>query len=347
MSRARDLADRVLHNRTHEDTDGGRESILTFKGEQSGGEISTLAQIQASHDGTSDDEKSDLIFKTNDGSDGTSPTERLRIDSGGHVGINKTNPDTPLDVVAATGEQVVGRFAASNNSSSANNGGAILKLQNTDNTNGNQSTLVFADSTDSSIGGVFGYNTNHSNASGYITVGTRDSGTFAERIRVDHHGLKFNGDTAEANALSDYEYGTFSPTYTTSAGDASGVTYTAYNTGSYVKIGNVVHFQFQLSINGMTSAGTGSPRFGGLPFNTSGSAPLNEATRYPVSTYIVDYVTSSTAGYIIQAYFPTSGVNYLQILLTQDAYAWAVLSTSQFLLSAGDYVSIMGTYFAD
>ena len=56
MSRARDRADGVLHNRTHEDTDGGRESIVTFKGEQSGGEISTLAQIQASHDGTADDE---------------------------------------------------------------------------------------------------------------------------------------------------------------------------------------------------------------------------------------------------------------------------------------------------
>jgi len=96
MSRARDLADRVLHNRTHEDTEGGRESILTFKGEQSGGEISTLAQIQASHDGTSDDEKADLIFKTNDGSDGASPTERLRIDSAGSIipatlGTNNTH----------------------------------------------------------------------------------------------------------------------------------------------------------------------------------------------------------------------------------------------------------------
>jgi len=85
MSRARDLADRVLHNRTHEDTDGGRESIVTFKGEQSGGEISTLAQIQASHDGTADDQKADLIFKTNDGSDNNAPTERLRIDSDGSI----------------------------------------------------------------------------------------------------------------------------------------------------------------------------------------------------------------------------------------------------------------------
>ena len=85
MSRARDLADRVLHNRTHEDIEGGRESIVTFKGEQSGGEISTLAQIQASHDGTSDDQKADLIFKTNDGSDGASPTERMKIDSNGSI----------------------------------------------------------------------------------------------------------------------------------------------------------------------------------------------------------------------------------------------------------------------
>ena len=52
------------------DADGGRDGKITFKGEQSGGEESTLAQIQSAHDGASDDEKADLIFKTNDGSDG-------------------------------------------------------------------------------------------------------------------------------------------------------------------------------------------------------------------------------------------------------------------------------------
>ena len=72
-------------NPTHEDTDGGRESALSFQGEQSGGEISTLAAIQASHDGTADDQKGDLIFKTNDGSDNAAPTERLRIDSDGSI----------------------------------------------------------------------------------------------------------------------------------------------------------------------------------------------------------------------------------------------------------------------
>ncbi len=71
----------TIRNTSEEDTDGGRESKFKFQGEQSGGEISTLAEIQGSHDGTADDEKGDLIFKTNDGSDGVSPTEAMRIDS--------------------------------------------------------------------------------------------------------------------------------------------------------------------------------------------------------------------------------------------------------------------------
>jgi len=76
-----------LKNETPEDTDGGRESKVTFKGLQSGQEESTLAEIQASHDGTSDDEKGDLIFRTNDGSDGSSPTEAMRIQSDQKIGV--------------------------------------------------------------------------------------------------------------------------------------------------------------------------------------------------------------------------------------------------------------------
>ena len=88
----------TLKNTTETDADGTRSGKITFKGEQSGGEESVLAQIQGSHDGTADDEKGDLIFKTNDGSDGSSPTERLRIDSTGKstfkddVGIEGETP---------------------------------------------------------------------------------------------------------------------------------------------------------------------------------------------------------------------------------------------------------------
>jgi hypothetical protein len=80
--------DLTLTNNTTEDTDGGRESTVTFKGLQSGGEESTLAEIRASHNATADDQKGDLIFKINDGSDGSSPTERLRLDSEGRASFS-------------------------------------------------------------------------------------------------------------------------------------------------------------------------------------------------------------------------------------------------------------------
>ena len=87
--------------------------------------------------------------------------------------------------------------------------------------------------------------------------------TPAERIRVDADGLKFNGDTAAANALDDYEEGTF--TVGVSFGGASvGVT-TSINAGKYTKIGR------QVMVNGyiqLTSKGssTGDARITGLPF---------------------------------------------------------------------------------
>jgi photosystem II stability/assembly factor-like uncharacterized protein len=87
-----------LINTTHEDGDGGRESRINFKGEQSGGELTTLARIQGSHDATADDEKGDLIFCTNDGNDGDSPTERARIDSSGYLGLGITNPLTAFHI---------------------------------------------------------------------------------------------------------------------------------------------------------------------------------------------------------------------------------------------------------
>ncbi len=87
----------TIINNTHEDTDGGREGKVIFKGQQSGGEESTLAEIEANHSGSSDDEKANLIFRTNDGSDGTSPTERARFDSLGNFMVGHTSQDTPVD----------------------------------------------------------------------------------------------------------------------------------------------------------------------------------------------------------------------------------------------------------
>lgn len=92
--------DVTLKNDTEEDTDGGRSSKLVYKGEQSGGEISTLAEIEAGHDGTADDEKGSLSFKTNDGSDGSTPTTALTINSEQKIGIGTQNPSQSLHIAA-------------------------------------------------------------------------------------------------------------------------------------------------------------------------------------------------------------------------------------------------------
>jgi len=78
-----------LKNPTSEDTSGGRESQVVFKGLQSGSEESTLVKIQASHEGTSDDEKGQLIVGVNDGNDGASPTTAVTIASTGTVTFAK------------------------------------------------------------------------------------------------------------------------------------------------------------------------------------------------------------------------------------------------------------------
>jgi len=92
----------TIVNNTHEDTDQGREGKVIFKGQQSGGEESTLAEIEANHHGSSDDEKANLIFRTNDGSDGASPTEAMRITSQQRIGIGESSPDTNLHIKSAT-----------------------------------------------------------------------------------------------------------------------------------------------------------------------------------------------------------------------------------------------------
>ena len=102
----------TMLNTTEEDTDGGRANKIIFKGEQSGGEESVLAEIQASHDGTADDQKGDLIFKTNDGSDGSSPTEAMRIDSDQRLFFVRadTLAEITMDANRSSVDQSIGRY---------------------------------------------------------------------------------------------------------------------------------------------------------------------------------------------------------------------------------------------
>jgi hypothetical protein len=83
--------------------------------------------------------------------------------------------------------------------------------------------------------------------------------------------ISFNGDTAAANALDDYETGTWTPSVD---GDA---TYTARN-GTYTKIGNLVRLDFDMTINVL---GTGSTQtVTGLPFTYVGMMGMGAYVTY-------------------------------------------------------------------
>jgi hypothetical protein len=92
------------------------------------------------------------------------------------------------------------------------------------------------------------------------TYGSSPTGlAYAEVARFTENGLTFNGDTAAANALDDYEEGTFTPTAT------SGITINTVTKATYTKIGNIVTFQVWLKVD-ITSA---SFIIAGLPVTIS------------------------------------------------------------------------------
>ena len=85
-------------------------------------------------------------------------------------------------------------------------------------------------------------------------------------------GLAFNGDTAQANALDDYEEGTFTPALNLQSGNFS-ITYTA-QTGHYTRIGNRVWCDMNINFsshNGGTGVNVGY-RIEGFPFTSNSTA---------------------------------------------------------------------------
>jgi hypothetical protein len=100
--------------------------------------------------------------------------------------------------------------------------------------------------------------------SGGLAIDVRKAdNTPSEIARFTKDGLTFNGDTAAANALDDYEEGTW--TMGVSFGGASvGVT-TNLNTGAYTKVGNKVTVTGFLQLSSKGSS-TGVAKITGLPF---------------------------------------------------------------------------------
>jgi hypothetical protein len=186
-------------------------------------------------------------------------SEAMRIDASGNVGIGTNAPNTQLEVSIAASV------------------GGVLRLNNA-------RTTLFDGDVNGSI--QFSNNEATAGASGvrseitslvrdvsgktdvvFTTAGSGVAATEKLRILADG-GITFNGDTAAANALDDYEEGTWS-IGVSFGGGSTGITY-GHQAGTYTKIGR------QVTVNGLmalTNKGsdTGDVRITGLPFTVPNS----------------------------------------------------------------------------
>ena len=108
------------------------------------------------------------------------------------------------------------------------------------------------------------------------------------KARLTADGLCFNSDNAAANALDDYEEGTWTPTF-------AGATMSPGNTVAYyTKIGRQVFFQWYSSTVSISSA-SGGAEISGLPFTAS-----NATEAYGLFTYVHGTAVDggSTGGYV-------------------------------------------------
>jgi hypothetical protein len=85
-------------------------------------------------------------------------------------------------------------------------------------------------------------------------------------LRLAGGGIQFNGDTLAANALDDYEEGTWTPAVVYSGTNTP--TYTVQG-GRYTKVGRIVQVQIYLSWN--ENGSTGNITVGALPFTSINS----------------------------------------------------------------------------
>ena len=162
-------------------------------------------------------------------------------------------------------------------------------------------------------------------SAGTIEFEPRSSNGVIARVTGD--GLCFGSDTAAANALDDYEQGTWAPSLGGTA------TYTEQN-GTYTKIGRSVTLVMQLEIN---LIGTGSTStISGVPFTaqtTSGSST------------IVGYFSGLATNATWLTFRLNGGANTLQNAITTTAAAAVSANGSIFGNATTLYASI--TYLTD
>lgn len=177
------------------------------------------------------------------GIDDNADANAITINSSENVGIGVSDPSQKLDLVG-TGNSGTGSVRAGGVGS------------------GTQAAFIAQSQFGSASFGTYGSYPAVLNSSNspmvYFNTNASGRAVFAE-------GITFNGDTAAANALDDYEEGTWTPV----DGSGAGLSFTVGATSNYIKIGRLVLFNFYITYPSTSSTATAS--IGGLPYAVTSS----------------------------------------------------------------------------
>ena len=196
------------------------------------------------------------------GSAGLGSDDRVTIDNLGNVGIGTGGPGAKVHV-SGLGQSTSSINTGSNNS---------LLVADTGNALANGGSIVFG-----AAGGNWKFagikslvNSGSNNTTGDLAFLTRrniNDATLTENFRCLYTGgITFNGDSASANALDDYEEGTWTPAIQNGT-----FTYTK-QIGNYTKVGNIVNATMYISWT--AASGTGAFSIN-LPLTSNGNSTNN------------------------------------------------------------------------
>ena len=215
-----------------------------------------------------------LVFG-NKTTSGAAPSEKMRINAAGNVGIGVT-PTARLHihkqghyVVTDSGKATNGIHVRGNAGNAGEYGGGI------------SFSCGDADSSAAIAARQGGSDTDFTGLSFFTHPTGVAADDAVEKVRIHHSGeASFNNGIclgngltlASANTLEDYEEGSWTPTLGATSSDPSVSSY-QFQVGRYTKIGNVVHlFLFiDISAGNITAAGSGDGVIRGLPFTITSS----------------------------------------------------------------------------
>jgi hypothetical protein len=193
---------------------------------------------------TGTDADTGLQFGTDEVSIVTGGTDRVTVNNTG-MGIGTTSPNAKLQI----------------------NSGDIYIAARASST---ETGIFFRNPTDTATYAKIGY----TNTTGNLVLGTTNNyatvfvSNDTERMRIlSGGGLTFNGDTATANALDDYEEGTWTPVcYLSHNPSGRTITDSGEGTGTYVKVGKMVLCEFYAKFTAISGSGGFNLGVNGLPY---------------------------------------------------------------------------------